>query len=211
MNTYAIPDLHGRSDLLEAALTKIERNPPGTIVFLGDYVDRGPNSKLIITRLMAGPPDGWTWVCLRGNHEDMLLECHNDTGNNRVWWFNNGGSATVESYGGQIDPDHLEWLAHLPAMHTDPHRVYVHAGVDERYELDQQPEAVTQWIKYPNYVDIGYRGQHVVHGHDAAHGPWFGLNRTNLDAGAYKFGMLCVGVFDDSSPGGSVNVLRIGV
>jgi serine/threonine protein phosphatase 1 len=75
--TYAIADLHGRFDLLEMALTCIvERaEPSGTVVTLGDYVDRGPDSRKIIERLIAGPGlDGWRLICLKGNHEDIMWQ-----------------------------------------------------------------------------------------------------------------------------------------
>jgi serine/threonine protein phosphatase 1 len=75
--TYAIADLHGRFDLLEMALTRITEHvePPATVVTLGDYVDRGPDSRKIIERLMAGlGPDGWRLICLKGNHEDIMWQ-----------------------------------------------------------------------------------------------------------------------------------------
>jgi serine/threonine protein phosphatase 1 len=71
--TYVIADLHGRYDLLNLALTRIEASAPGTVVFLGDYIDRGPASRQIIERLIAGPSVGWNWVTLKGNHEELLV------------------------------------------------------------------------------------------------------------------------------------------
>ena len=73
--TYAIADLHGRFDLFEMALAKIanHRELPATIVTLGDYVDRGPDSRKIIGRLMGGLADeGWRLICPKGNHEDIM-------------------------------------------------------------------------------------------------------------------------------------------
>ncbi|MFG1479841.1 metallophosphoesterase [Xanthobacter sp. V4C-4] len=99
--TFAIADLHGRADLLEAALAAIEaRVASGTVVFLGDDVDRGPKSKQVIARLVAGPSQGWEWVCLRGNHEEMMLRAL--TGCEAVFierklWMSNGGDATLRS------------------------------------------------------------------------------------------------------------------
>lgn len=210
MTTYVIPDLHGRYDLLYHALLKIgQRESTGTVVFLGDYVDRGPQSKEIVDRLIQGPPPGWNWVCLRGNHEDMLLEAYVDHGEVRSWWFNNGGDTTMQSYGGIIPEEHLAWYRSLKNLHADEHRVYVHAGLGEQYDLIDQPEAMTQWYRYPTGADVGYRGMHVVHGHTPK-GPELYPNRTNLDAAAYKRGTLCVGVFADDTPGGPIGILRIG-
>jgi serine/threonine protein phosphatase 1 len=98
----------------------------------------------------------------------------------------------------------------LPRLVHDTHRVYVHAGVDETYNLNDQSEQVTQWFRYPLGADIGYRDQHVVHGHTPKkHGPELYSNRTNLDTGAYKRGVLFVGVFDDDIGGGPVELIKV--
>jgi hypothetical protein len=101
--TYAIADLHGRFDLLEMAFACIvERaEPPATLVTLGDYVDRGPDSRKIIERLMVGlGRDGWRLICLKGNHEDIMWQtCRRLP--DVDWWLTNGGGATLISYGQQ--------------------------------------------------------------------------------------------------------------
>ena len=90
--TYVIADLHGRFDLLEMALVCIAKRaePPATLVTLGDYVDRGPDSRKIIERLMAGlGPDGWRLICLKGNHEDIMWQtCRQLPDVN--WWLKIG-------------------------------------------------------------------------------------------------------------------------
>ena len=95
--TYAIADLHGRFDLLEMALACIiERAElPATLVTLGDYVDRGPDGRKIIERLMAGlGRDGWRLICLKGNHEDIMWQtCRRLP--DVDWWLTNGGGATL--------------------------------------------------------------------------------------------------------------------
>lgn len=220
MRTYAIADLHGRLDLLEGALAKIEANEPGKVVFLGDYVDRGPQSAQIISRLMAGPPEGWQWVCLQGNHEDMMIETltmplHPN------WWIGNGGGATLLSYGhspsGEYHPavvpeDHIRWLKGLPVIHIDDHRVFVHAGVDPTIPLDQQTKKDMQWMLYPEpeHFAGGHGERHVVHGHHQfAHGPIMTAGRTDLDTFAWATGRLVVGVFDDDAPGGPVDLIEV--
>jgi serine/threonine protein phosphatase 1 len=204
MKTFVIPDLHGRVDLLNVALLKIQQySSTGTVVCIGDYVDRGPDSKGVIDRLMQGPSEGWVWHCIRGNHEDMLLDCHDILNPiQRQWWLGHGGETTMKSYGGTIDPDHIEWINNLPRLHWDDLRVYTHAGVGEQFELHEQPESLTQWFKYPDRADVGYRGRHVVHGHVAlVDGPECYTNRTNLDTKAYETGRLTVGVFDGTTSG----------
>src|SRR6478736_1712685 len=91
--TYAIPDIHGRLDLLDSAIERILLHSAGersTIVTLGDYVDRGPNSCQVIERLMDWRADKLTLVNLKGNHEAMMWEtCHNL--GEMSWWVRNGG------------------------------------------------------------------------------------------------------------------------
>lgn len=209
---YVIADIHGRLDLLTAALARIHDRSVGVggakVIFLGDFVDRGPESRGVVARLMAGPPKGGNWRFVRGNHEDMLLECVKDA-SKADWWIGNGGGETLASYGGDVDGDHLAWMDALPRLLWDEHRVYVHAGVEECYDLDEQPEAVTQWSRYPRGADIGHRGRHVVHGHTPCREAELFAHRTNLDTGAVFTGLLTVGVFRDDRPGGPVEIIEV--
>ena len=108
--TFAIADLHGRDDLLRGALAAIHEygdRQPGTIVTMGDYIDRGPESRQIIERLMAGLDGGWKLVCLRGNHEDIMLASLRAPGLINQWWVPNGGGQTLASYGVSEGTQHL--------------------------------------------------------------------------------------------------------
>ena len=215
--TFAIADLHGRADLLEATLATIEaRVASGTFVFLGDDVDRGPKSKQVIARLVAGPSQGWEWVCLRGNHEEMMLRAL--TGSEAVFierklWMSNGGDATLRSYGDSADfvPDtHIDWLKGLPLMHVDLQRVYVHAAVDPYRPLHRQRESSLLWALYGDDEQGGHGDFHVVHGHHQfADGPVLKTHRTDLDTFAWSTGRLVVGVFDDDTPGGPVDFIEV--
>jgi serine/threonine protein phosphatase 1 len=189
-NTYVMTDIHGRLEPLKALLAQI---PEGAkIVFLGDYVDRGSESREVVALVRSLP----NTVCLRGNHEDMV--CARDPLN----WLANGGASTVLSYRhpltGELDAvallGDIEWFRNLPTIHRDERHVYVHAGVDASYGLSEMPEQITQWSRYPEDADIGYRGLTVVHGHTP--GVFMGNNRICLDAGMSK---MCCGVFDDDS------------
>lgn len=209
--TAAFPDLHGRFDLLEAALRHLEDEYPGggKVVFLGDYVDRGPQSRQVIERLMSGPPPGWEWICLKGNHEDMMLDAFR-TKFGPDAWVQNGGAETLASYLTEVPPlppeAHLNWMDGLAFYHEDEHRVYVHADVDPSRDLDEQSEVRMLWTR--RHDDEGYRGKHVVHGHTPVHnGPILGANRTNLDSGAVFYGRLTVGLFNDDKPGGPFKVM----
>ena len=116
--TYAIADLHGRFDLLEMALARVTERAefPATLITLGDYVDRGPDSRQIIERLMAGlERDGWRLICLKGNHEDIMWQtCRRLP--DVDWWLRNGGGATLISYG-QQKGDQAD-VAVVPAAHS---------------------------------------------------------------------------------------------
>ncbi len=148
--TYAIADLHGRYDLLSEAVAKIIEHSkvsrPATIITLGDYIDRGPNSRQIIERLMDWKSDDLKLICLKGNHEDIMWQCCRQP-IRAGWWMDNGGGATLISYGQKegevvdvkvVPEQHLRWLEELPLMHIDKHRVYVHAGVEPDQPLDAQ-------------------------------------------------------------------------
>jgi Calcineurin-like phosphoesterase len=220
--TYAIPDVHGRRDLLDSALDRIANHAgpaPGTVVLLGDYVDRGPHSRQVIERLMRFRSEKFRLVPLKGNHEGMMWQaCNKQVELN--WWIENGGDTTLASYrelSGAVDistnivpRSHLQWISDLKLMHVDRHRVYVHAAVDPEIPLKQQSERTLLWKRYPDGYGKGHGRRHVVHGHHAtAQGPIVMSGKTNLDSLAWKTGRLVVGVFDDDQPGAASEYLEI--
>jgi serine/threonine protein phosphatase 1 len=219
--TYAVPDLHGRYDLLNVAIEKIlehSRGHDAKVVTLGDYVDRGPNSRQVMERLVTWSSQILPLVALKGNHEAMMWECCRNL-SEVEWWLKNGGDQTLSSYGqcASNSPDlsivpavHLDWIAKLPSVHVDPHRIYVHAGVDSKLPLNQQNDQILLWKRYPAGFKKGHGKRHVVHGHDPKmDGPILTKGRTNLDTMAWKTGRLAIGVFDDGIPGGPVEVLEV--
>lgn len=228
--TYVIADLHGRYDLLKRAIRLIEADAGeagGTFIVLGDFVDRGPESRSIIERLMLGPARAnWRWIILQGNHEAMMLGFMRSPGVVR-WWIANGGGPTLQSYGYangddimplKIPADHMRWLDACPLTHEDEHRIYVHAGVPFDEPLSTAKPETLQWMLYPGDVDDhdadvhpdrGHvSGKHIVHGHhQSASHPLLKPHRTNLDAFAFATGRLAIGVFDDARPGGPIRIL----
>lgn len=214
--TYAIGDIHGRLDLLERALDLI-RAHAGTrnfqVVRLGDYVDRGPDSRGVIAFLMR-EADRTTLTCLKGNHEAMLLEAVEEG----EWssWLDNGGRETLASYDGEVPPEHRQWLRRLPVSARDADRLYVHAGFRPGVALADQEEAACFWIRRKFLdADADELPGHVVHGHTPSHIDKLDMDqpeclphRTNLDTGACWTGVLAVGVF---RPGQAqpVEVLRV--
>ena len=220
--TYAIADLHGRLDLLEMALAKIADDAvlPTTLVTLGDYIDRGPDNRQVIERLMAGlDPKGWRLICLKGNHEDIMWQTCRRKVPDCGWWLTNGGGATLISYGqnegDEVDltvvPDeHLRWIERLPLMHVDKHRIFAHAGVDPNCSLAEQELQDVIWKIYDDRDEGGHEHRHVVHGHDQhADGPILKTKRTNLDTFAWNSGRLVIGVFDDDTLGGPLEILEV--
>ncbi|MCG2632704.1 metallophosphoesterase [Bradyrhizobium sp. WYCCWR 13023] len=219
--TYAIPDIHGRYDLLQIAIDRIVSHAagrPATVVTLGDYIDRGPCSRQVIERLMHWEFDHLSLVSLKGNHEAMMWQtCNNLLELER--WLENGGDQTLRSYGNSdsdkfdlnlVPSSHLAWIDSLPAMHVDQHRVFVHAGVDPNVSLNQQSSQTLLWKRYRRDFAKGHGRRHVVHGHDAdPSAPIRTTGRTNLDAMAWKTGRLAVGVFENDRPGGPAEILDV--
>jgi serine/threonine protein phosphatase 1 len=213
--TYVIPDIHGRYDLLSEGLVDIavhSTGAAGTIVTIGDYVDKGPESRQVIETLLPGVAEGWSLVALKGNHDAMMANALRDP-SKMALWIEKGGDAALASYGGDpaaIPQSHLAWLDGLRLMHIDNHRIYVHAGVDPEVPLDQQSETTLLWKRYPKGFPDGFGRFHVVHGHDnSPDGPLLFEGRTNLDTIAWRTGRLVIGVFDDDTPGGPVDFIVV--
>jgi serine/threonine protein phosphatase 1 len=211
--TYVIPDLHGRHDLLTAGIAEISAHSKGgaaAIVTIGDYVDKGPQSKQVIDRLRAGFAANWSFVALKGNHDALMADALRD-GSKMAAWMAKGGGAALSSYGGDISlvpKTHLAWLDGLRLVHVDAHRVYVHAGVDPAIPLDSQSQATLLTKRYPKGFSGGFGERHVVHGHDnCPDGPLLYAGRTNLDTLAWRTGRLTIGVFDNDRPGGPIDFI----
>jgi serine/threonine protein phosphatase 1 len=213
--TYVIPDIHGRDDLLSDGLAKISahsRGNSGLIVTIGDYVDKGPDSKQVVDRLLAGLAEGWNLVALKGNHDAMMVEALRDP-TKMAWWIGKGGDTALASYGSDpaaVPQSHIAWLDQLRLMYVDAHRLYVHAGVDPEIPLDRQSEATLLWKRYPKGFSGGFGDLHVVHGHDNyPDGPLLCEGRTNLDTLAWRTGRLTIGVFEDDRPGGPIDFIVV--
>jgi serine/threonine protein phosphatase 1 len=225
---YAIGDIHGRLDLVEALLGLIERDQEGradlpvTLIFLGDYVDRGPDSNGVVERLSRGFPAPYEPVFLKGNHEDLLLSFLNDPVPGRNWIYN-GGDVTLLSYG--IGPETVQlaawagseglaeaarqFLVALPEAHLRfyeglrlSHRIgdyfFTHAGVRPKVPLDQQSERDLLWIRKEFLSSKEDFGAVVVHGHTPTRAPEDLRNRIGLDTFAVRSGKLTAAGFEGS-------------
>ena len=213
--TYAIGDVHGRSDLLDQALAWIEADAgprPARVVFLGDYVDRGPDSKGVVEILMRGPRQpGHEWVPLKGNHDAMLVAaCAGARPEHVMLWFVNGGIETLESYApgwrvrrapppcDVVPAEHVAFLRDLPCRFEDDARIFVHAGLFPGVPLEEQDEEDLLWIRDEFLHSNHDFGKLVVHGHtpNVSGLPELLPNRLNLDTGAVWTGRLTVAAFD---------------
>jgi serine/threonine protein phosphatase 1 len=214
VRVYAIGDVHGRADLLQQLLTVIdvdlERSRPERAiqVFLGDYVDRGPNSRAVLDLLIERSRSHET-VCLKGNHEVFLLDVLDDPVRLQDW-RHYGGLLTLMSYGviptmnptpeeqvelmeglkRAIPPEHLAFLQQLPSSFACGDFFFVHAGVKPGVPLDRQREEDLLWIR-DEFLNSDERfGKYVVHGHTPVSAPDIRPNRINIDTGAYATGNL---------------------
>jgi serine/threonine protein phosphatase 1 len=204
--TFAIGDIHGCYDELRALLSTCETVAAGRharFVLIGDYVDRGPDSKKVLDFLIAQQRDGDRFICLLGNHETMLLDAaHPDRTVSDVFnWRANGGDATLESYGAddanRIPAAHLAWIEALPLHFSDGSRLFVHAGLRPGIPLADQTERDLLWIREPFLSSPDDHGLFVVHGHTPLPTalPDLRKNRLNLDTGACFGGELTAALF----------------
>src|ERR1700723_1593326 len=123
--TFVIPDIHGRLDLLNDGLTEIAARSQGegdTIVLIGDYVDKGPAGRGVIERLLSGVGEGLHLVTLKGNHDAMMAGALRDP-SKMVDWLAKGGDAALASYGGDpanVPQAHIGWARGLGPLFVDP-------------------------------------------------------------------------------------------
>jgi serine/threonine protein phosphatase 1 len=223
---YAVGDIHGRLDLLARLLDRVRADrraagaEPAKLVFLGDYVDRGPDSAGVLdllADLAASPEPGLRPVFLKGNHEDLMLDFLAG-GPRGLAWLRNGGDATLASYGVAIarEPDGRELRAAADALATalpDRHRrflqrlalhhvagpyLFVHAGLRPGIALAEQDEQDLLWIRGPFLNATAPFEKFVVHGHSISAAPELRANRLGIDTGAFCTGCLTAAVLEQA-------------
>ena len=222
---YAIGDIHGEAARLEKLHALIDERHDllfsgraKKIVHLGDYVDRGRDSCGVIEQLMALQSRmGDACICLRGNHEEMMLD--GLTANQASAydnWLVNGGEDTVASYRrANLDPiptEHIDWLKSLPSIYREPEAklIFVHAGINPA-EYPNDREGVYLWTRARRFFDVedwqnaALEGWTVVHGHTPTEDFYpehvtAKSSRINLDTGAVFGGRLTAAIFDHGSP-----------
>jgi serine/threonine protein phosphatase 1 len=217
---YGVGDLHGRADLLKvthAFIREEEKRAPVAetlIVYLGDYVDRGPDSKGVIDELLV-PTSGAKRIFLRGNHDEALVRFLSEPDYYRTWKAF-GGGATLMSYG--VNPPLIESQANFTQLRDEfaqalpeAHRqflaglhlfarigpyCFVHAGIQPGIPFEMQEKRDLLWVREPFLGSDLDHGMIIVHGHSPSAEPEWKSNRIGLDTGAYATGRLTVAVLE---------------
>ncbi len=216
----AIGDVHGRLDLVESlwrqidATSRLSSARQRTLIFVGDYVDRGLQSAHLIDRLLEGFP-GFETIFLKGNHDETLLQFLTDPSIGEAW-RNFGGLETLRSYGvshaagKSWSQTRSEFAAAIPKAHVDFFKnlklhvgvgdyLFVHAGIKPRVPLEDQRETDLLWIREEFLESSVNFGRIVVHGHTPTETPDIRANRIGIDTGAYMTGRLTALVLEDRS------------
>ncbi|MEJ5230511.1 metallophosphoesterase family protein [Pseudothermotoga sp. U03pept] len=192
-------DIHGCIESLESLIMKLPLSGGDKLIFLGDYIDRGPDSRAVIDRLIALSKD-YECVFLRGNHEWMMLN-YLLKGQDFDLWMMNGARATIRSYGDvrQIPPEHLEFLKNTVFYHVEPGYLFVHAGVKPHVELENQDSFDLIWIREEFiYSENPLPGYRVVFGHTPLHKVLISRDKIGIDTGCVYGGKLtCVRIDDE--------------
>ena len=215
---YAVGDVHGRADLLADMIALLEERSlddtrlggPPIVIFLGDYVDRGPESAGVIAQLVEGGPRFCECHFLRGNHEQSLVAFLHDPKGNRGWMLQ-GGAETLMSYGVQPPPftapeatwneaaaelrnrmpaTHLAFLSGLERYVEFGDYAFVHAGVDASRPLLDQPDEALYWSREAFIASKKPFSHRVVHGHTPVDKPYADVRRIAVDTGAFASGVL---------------------
>jgi serine/threonine protein phosphatase 1 len=213
---YAVGDIHGRADLLDRLIGQVtddinaNRPDQAHLILLGDYIDRGLDSRGVLERLSRPAEGPFGTICLKGNHEDSLLRFLDDVSVGHGW-LRYGGLATLVSYGisrpdgmaedtfldhaqeqlrQRLPPRHLAFLRRLKLQVRVGDYQFVHAGVRPGVSLDRQDPDDLIWIREEFLQSGTDHGAVIVHGHSITEEPHIQHNRIGIDTGAFATGRL---------------------
>jgi len=212
---YAVGDIHGRADLLEEILRLIgedseSRTPARThLIFLGDLVDRGPESRAVIERLLALRNSGAETRFLLGNHDEVFLKAASGDAKAMRFFTKIGGKETILSYGvtnreydeadfedltrllaGRVPDAHREFLSGFENYAEIGDYLFVHAGIRPGVDIADQTTADLRWIRKDFLDHRDHHGKMVVHGHSISQDADIRHNRMGIDTGAFASGRL---------------------
>lgn len=197
---FAVGDIHGCYDRLQALIERIPIDyAHDTLVFIGDYIDRGPHSVEVVDYLLQLKNRVSGVIFLKGNHEDMLEKFLNGT--DRHTYLLNGGQQTLDSYLNKmpqsgshpIPPDHMEFYKSLRLFYETEEFIFVHAGLRPRVPLNSQDTEDLLWIR-DKFINSKYDfGKRVIFGHTPLKRPLVEPNKIGIDTGAvYGNALTCV-------------------
>ncbi len=186
--TYVVGDIHGCLQPLQGLLAKAGPQPGDEVIFVGDYIDRGPQSREVVDYLLTLP---YRCVFLLGNHEHMLRNFL--AGQDEELFLVNGGEATLASYGG--DPDdipsaHLAFFHDLRTMYETPDYLFVHAGIRPMVPLVEQSLHDLIWIRQEFFKFVGKFPKPIVFGHTPLRQVLMAEDRIGIDTGCVYGGKL---------------------
>jgi serine/threonine protein phosphatase 1 len=175
MRLLAIGDIHGCLLQFNDLWNLVKPTREDQVVLLGDYVDRGPDSRGVLDRIIELKKSGMNLVCLRGNHEIMMLAVRDNQVNEKMW-LGVGGVQTLGSYGpssgksgtlGDVPEEHWELLENgLVNYFESEKRIFVHAGASRELNMEGQPEAVLFWEFLPENMQH-HSGKIMICGHSS--------------------------------------------
>jgi serine/threonine protein phosphatase 1 len=205
---YAIGDIHGRADLLDDLLQRVVRDAAEhpddqarRLIFLGDYVDRGDDSRAVIERLLRQSLPGFATIYLKGNHEQAMLDFLEGRSDGQAW-LSYGGAETLMSYGvapmgrannslrkalaAAVPAEHLDFLRNCVLHYIAGDYVFIHAGVRPGIALEAQDPLDLLWIR-DDFLEAyeALPGRVVVHGHTVCKRVQNLAHRINIDTGAF--------------------------
>lgn len=197
---FAIGDIHGCFEKLRTLIEQIEFNKEeDSLIFLGDYIDRGPQSKDVIEYFLRLSQDGHNMVFLKGNHEAMFQNYL--SGSDRFTFLINGGTETLDNYIRNIDqsqntiipPAHIEFFQSLRLYYETESYIFVHAGLAPKVPLNRQRERDLLWIR-ESFIHSTYDfGKIVIFGHTPFKEPFITKNKIGIDTGAvYGNKLTCI-------------------
>lgn len=150
MRTLAIGDIHGCLNAFKDLINQIDLQPEDKLITLGDYIDRGPDSKGVVD-LLIELKEKCHLITLKGNHEDLMHKAFNDD-RDMVMWFNVGGINTVNSYrvGAEIEfpPEHLEFYDSCLLYHETDTHIFVHGGLKPELDIEDQDMEDLLWLRF---------------------------------------------------------------
>ncbi len=172
-NLYAIGDIHGQRGMLDMLVEKVPFKKDDEIVFIGDYIDRGPDSRGVVEAVLEFKLSYPNTTCLRGNHEDMFLDYIKEEGNYPRGIFTmNGGIETLHSYGidprvgpPKVPPLHMAFFEGLGHLHEAGGFIFVHAGLRPGVPMDEQIEKDMLWMREDFFNSDADFGKPVIFGH----------------------------------------------